>query len=249
LRDSGCTGRSTGGAAGALLAGGGNDAHLVLVTQVLLPRDDHVLAGLYAGANLGPSVIAEAEVDRLHRRHLVGHGEDERLVVAQHDRLAWHDRHVFTPLERDRQLCEHARLEATVLIFGLHLDGEGAAARIGARKDAGHDAFELLARKGVDGERGWRVLLELGDVRLLDVEHDLRLARDERHERRVGRHDGALRHRAVRDDAVERRADERLGEVGLLNQQRGLLLLDRRLRLRHRRLGPLAVGISELVFA
>ena len=202
---------------------------------------------MHAGLDFGPLVVTQTQLECAELRHVVHDGEDERLLAAQYDRVARHDRDVGALVERDHELGIHAGLQLAVRILRAHLHGKGAATGVASGKDTRYRALERAAGIRVDIERGGAALAEPRYGRLLDAERDLGVAGHQRGNRRRDLHHGPGSHEALSDDAGERGDDLGLVEADLQDGECRLLLRERRLRLAHRRLRRRAVLIGVRV--
>ena len=139
----------------------------------------------------------------------------------------------------------HARLQFPGRVGRLYLDRKRAAPGITGRENARYRSLKGLARIRIDGKRGVPTLTEPGYRRLLHIERDLRVSRDEGEDRGGDLDDRTRSCETLGNDAVEWRSDLGLGEVDCLQFKGRLLLCKCCLGLSDRRLGrrPVELGV------
>ena len=158
-------------------------------------------------------VAFDADLDRVERRHVVDARYTPRVPPASTSGVGRHDERVGVRLGDDADARVHPGLQPVLVVRNLDLDRRGARRWIEHRRHARDPAHEAFARERIDLDAGRVADADLLEV-LLDDVGDEPHARDvdDVDDRRVGGDECAGIGRAPRDEAIDRRRDDRVLE-------------------------------------
>src|SRR4029450_11269783 len=112
-------------------------AHLLPRADQLLALGDDQLLALQALHDLHQRALALAGGDREPADDTLVDDEHRRGVAVDRDRLAGYQQGSGVAVDHELHARVHARLEQELLVHDLHLDPEGARARVEGVDDAG----------------------------------------------------------------------------------------------------------------
>src|SRR5581483_4234557 len=170
------------------------------------------LAGREAARHLDQRALTEPGLDLAPAGGTVGlHAEDARHAGERHQRLDRHHERFGVRARQDLRLAEEAGLELTVAVRDEGLDGERATLHVRGGADARQAAVDRVVGVGLDVPPHLLSDLDLRGEALGDLPAQAEgVVGDDHEDRRARPHVVADVDQALRDPAVERRADPRV---------------------------------------